>query len=293
MFFISCIIFIFQTFLVPFFCGFNDGGTFWQAVCGEATKPPVDQTPLPTNPPKPDPCKTEKQAFVDCIPSIACAQCLDSAFEDALDLDDGATCRDLEDGVCLVAPSCSCGCEAEAEAFYKCVIEDVTENCSLNCNPDPTECETEINIAAACLQTVNPLCPSCVNDSLENLFVISDSVPCETFNSKACMAIYDRCDCGSCAAEVEAMYSCMFLDTTCLGLDCDMYPIETPLNPPTLLPVDSEVTRHPGGTQPTPGPEENIIQVVGPNGPDLSRAFTASCYMMLITGLFVEVTFLW
>jgi len=104
--------------------------------------------------------------------------------------------------------------------------------------PAAPDCDSEGVIARNCLGTAFPSCADCVDDSIANLFAIVDSVPCETFDSKVCTAIYDTCGCGSCTSEVEAVVDCLYLDTDCLGLGC---PVEPPTPPPVMPPTPPPV----------------------------------------------------
>lgn len=162
----------------------------------------------------------------------------------------------------------------------------------------PPACETNVNTAGACLGNLASSCINCVGDTFDHLFDISDSVLCDTVDSKVCTAIYDSCDCGSCTNEVEAMYDCLILDTDCLGLDCEdpAEPPVLPTNAPTLPPTDPPtlppVEPIRGEEEPTPKPRPDI-PIDKDDGPDHSGTSTVSCYTMFIAGLLAATTFLW
>ena len=213
-------------------------------------------------------------------------------------LEEGATCGDLEMGLCAIAPFCNCGCENEAEAFYRCIVDDATESqCSVDCGSTQPDCDVQISAATTCLSSVNPSCPECTADSLTAQFEDGESVSCTVFESALCSAIYDSCECGSCANEVEVMFACLFSEVDCGGLQCDA-PQPPPTNPPaeppvqkTIAPAISPTTTNSDAFtfSPTSAPQENIVGEDNPSPASDAMSVGQFARRVTILGLVVSV----
>ena len=266
------------------------------------TNPPADpptRLPVAASPTSDSTaCDSERSVYAACIPSEACAQCLDSQFEQALELEEGATCGDLEMGLCAIAPFCNCGCENEAAAFYGCIVDDATEGqCSIDCGSTQPDCDVQINAANTCLSAVNPSCPQCTLDTIEALFGGSETISCAVFESGACAAVYESCECGSCTNEVEVMFACLFSESDCDGLQCDA-PQPPPTNPPEEPPVQKTIALAISPTttnsdaftfSPTSAPQEDIVGEDNPSPASDAMSVGQFARRVTILGLVVSV----
>ena len=114
-------------------------------------------------------------------------------------------------------------------------------------------------MVAQCLGS-GSTCPGCVDDSIDALFVGTDTVSCILFESTACTSIYENCNCGDCADEVDLWFDCSFADTDCGALECSA-PVPAPVSAPVPAPVSAPVAA------PLPVPVPPPTFQLPPSGP--------------------------
>lgn len=82
-------------------------------------------------------------------------------------------------------------------------------------DPPESNCDSEINAVAACLDQSGSRepCVSCVSDAEKSIFEGAETVACNAFETEICAAIQsDACECGTCADEVEALFACTYAE---------------------------------------------------------------------------------
>lgn len=224
----------------------------------------VAPTSAPSSSSTPDACAIERTAIAQCTPTQECADCMDDAWADTIEMIGQGSffCQDVADGICpAILGGCSCfptECQDEAENFYGCLLREGTNgSCpGVNCDtvasptpppastPAPQPCESLRQAATSCLPT--QACSDCLeqtyNTAVWELFGGSGVAACRGFEDVVCPAITTDCNCGfSCAESVEDYYGCMVESMSsgmCAGLECNP-PTTVPTAPPTLAPTRS------------------------------------------------------